>query len=323
MDMSISDNEDRQYLNSVLDMGETEYGGDVNDLSLNEVVFSFMLGSTFKTHYMPVPGIGGFGKVASIVGNDIISSYADTEIKLESTVQNISEAGNNIVVSYEQDGEAYEVTTRAALVTVSLGVLKARKIKFDPPLPASKLETIDKMGFGLLNKCIMYWDTFSDMVWPEDTYWLELITPNDDDSGLFTTFFNPTMLKGRPCLIAWVAGDEAVVLEEKSDDFIFGQVMKNLRSMFPTINDPTTVMITRWGQDENFLGSYSFNQVGRNFFNDASELKEKFGNIWFSGEATNTEGWLGTTVGAWDTGEEAARDMAKSIKGRKPKSWRA
>merc|ERR1712204_103678 len=52
-------------------------------------------------------------------------------------------------------------------------------------------------------------------------------------------------------------------MEEKSDDFILGQVMRNLKSIFPTVNDPTTVMITRWGQDENFLGSYSFNQVGR------------------------------------------------------------
>jgi len=322
MDMSIDDNEDRQYLNSILDLGELGYGGDINDLSLNEVGFSFMLGSVYKTHYMSVPSIGGFGTVASRVANDTISSNADTEIKLESTVKKISEAGNNVVVSYEQDGEMYNVTTRAALVTVSLGVLKARHIEFDPSLPDRKLDTIDGMGFGLLNKCIMYWDSFSDMVWPEDTYWLEVITPDDDDSGLFTAFFNPTTLKGKPCLIAWVAGDEAVNMEEKTDDFILDQVMKNLKSMYPTINDPTTVMITRWGQEVNFLGSYSFNQVDRNFFNDASKLKEKFGNIWFSGEATNTEGWFGTTVGAWNTGEEAGRSMAESIKDRKPKSWR-
>ena len=72
----------------------------------------------------------------------------------------------------------------------------------------------------------------------------------------------------------------------------------------------------------NFLGSYSFNQVGRNFVSDANKLMEKFGNIWFSGDATNTEGWLGTTVGAWDTGELAARDMAESVKDRKLKSSR-
>ena len=322
MDQSITNQEDRQYLNAVLDGGETEYAGDLSDLSLNEVSFSFILGSMFQTHYMPVPGVGGFGEVASRVGNAIISSYEGTEIKLNSSVQKISKAGNNVVVSYEQDGQVREITARAALVTVSLGVLKARKIEFVPSLPASKLDTIDKMGFGLLNKCIMYWDNFSDVVWPEDTYWLEVVTPSDDDSGLFTHFFNPSKLKGRPCLIAWIAGDEAVDMEQKSDDFILDQVMRNLRSMFPTINDPTTVMITRWGQEENFLGSYSFNQVGRNFVNDANNLKEKFGNIWFSGEATNTEGWLGTTIGAWDTGEVAARDMAESIKDRKPKSWR-
>ncbi len=38
------------------------------------------------------------------------------------------------------------------LVTVPLGVLKEGSIKFEPPLPQRKLDSIQRMGFGVLNK---------------------------------------------------------------------------------------------------------------------------------------------------------------------------
>ena len=40
----------------------------------------------------------------------------------------------------------------AVLVTVPLGVLKKGSIAFQPPLPQRKLEAIERMGFGVLNK---------------------------------------------------------------------------------------------------------------------------------------------------------------------------
>ncbi len=33
-----------------------------------------------------------------------------------------------------------------------MGVLKRRKIAFDPPLPTWKTDAIDRLGFGVLNK---------------------------------------------------------------------------------------------------------------------------------------------------------------------------
>ena len=157
-------------------------------------------------------------------------------------------------------------------------------------------------GFGLLNKVVLYWNSEDADVWPQDTSWFELITPEDESSGLWTTFYN-AKAKGVPCLIGWIGGDEAVAMEEQSDEEILEQVMINLRSMWPTITRPDNVFISRWGQEENVLGSYSFNKVGRTYSEDASNLKEPLGNkIWFSGEATNTDEWHATTVGAWDTG---------------------
>lgn len=43
----------------------------------------------------------------------------------------------------------------AVVVTVPLGVLKKRKIAFNPKLPAHKESAIDRLGFGVLNKVTM------------------------------------------------------------------------------------------------------------------------------------------------------------------------
>ena len=56
-----------------------------------------------------------------------------------------------------------KIDADCVVCTVPLGVLRARTINFDPPLPERKSEAIDKLGFGVLNKCAMsfptkFWD---------------------------------------------------------------------------------------------------------------------------------------------------------------------
>ena len=305
-------NEDEQLLNLVLDMGETEYAGETTDISMAETPFWFMEGCSFEAYYLSVPNVG-FGNTAVSFANRIKAN-----IKLNSKVVGINYEDDSVLVTYnDESGTAKKVETRAALITASLGALKAKTITFTPPLPDSKQDAIDNMGFGLLNKAVLYWDSNDAIVWP-DTYWFELVTPDDASSGLWTTWYNPSKLKGRPCLVGWIGGDEAVDMEEWSDEDALDQVMRNLRSMFPAISQPDHVFFTRWGKEEHVRGSYSFNKVGRKFATDAANLKETIDNkVWFAGEATNLDEWHATTVGAWETGEEAAGDMLSTVLKRK------
>ncbi len=166
-----------------------------------------------------------------------------------------------------------------------------------PTLPSWKQEVIDEMGFGLVNKCIMSWDNDEDRVWPLDTLWFLLTTPEDDTSGLWTQFYNPSQFKGKPSLTAWAGGDEAVEEEKKSDDEILATVMENLRSMFPTVRDPDRVIISRWGMEENVRGTYTFPVPGRDLRVDSINLSRRIGRIWSAGEGASN-GWA-TTMGAW------------------------
>ena len=54
-----------------------------------------------------------------------------------------------------------------------------------PRLPDWKQESIDKMGFGVVNKCIMSWNNDDDYVWPRDKFWYLLVTPDDETSGWY------------------------------------------------------------------------------------------------------------------------------------------
>ena len=312
---TVFNNEQRQFLNLYADASlELEFAGEDSSLSLVDIAYTV---NDFKTKYMSIPG-KGFGNIAKSFSKRFAS-----KIKLNAKVTKIDhEHDENVTISYidEQNGIHKQVFARTVLVTVSLGVLKAGSITFTPALPLSKREAIDKMGFGILNKCIMYWENKHDMVWPSDKLWLELITPDDETSGKWTSFFNPSSLKGgSPILVGWVGGRDGIEIEDQSDEEVLEDVMKNLSAMFPSISRPSKVIITRWGKDESTMGSYSFQEVGRKFADDAAVLKENVGNVYFAGEATSENDWQATTVGSWETGEEVGKRLVSYVKDSKEK----
>ena len=255
---------------------------------------------------MSVPGVG-YGNVAA--------RYAlpfSSKIKLGAKVTDIDSQTGEIAVSFTENGTSQQITTKTVLVTASLGVLKAGLIRFAPSLPEWKLEAIERTGFGTMNKAALQWDDQNAVVWPEDE-WMELITPDDASSGQWTTVFNPTQRKGIPTLVAWIGGPDAQAMELQPDDEVVVDVMMNLRAMYPDITDPDRVIVTRWGQEETILGTYSFCKPREDFSYDSSLLKTRVGNVFFAGEHTAGSEWFGSTVGAWQSGEEAAYAMAEEI----------
>ena len=302
-----TDDEYLQFMNLIEDSTEVQSGGTSSQIDVEDVEFFPSPDDEIKSHYMGMPGIG-FGNAAAKYAEPFVD-----KIQLKSRVTEInSDFEDYSLVTYtDEDGTETSVKAKTVLVTVSLGVLKAGSINFVPALPAKKQEAIDNMGFGLVNKCIMTWDNEEDMVWPEDDMWFLLVTPDDETSGQWTRFYNPSKFKGVPTLIGWIGGDDAVEAEKQSTDEVVNNVMKNLREMFPTISDPDNAIITRWGLNENTKGSYSYPEQGRDIFTDAAALQQRLGRIYFAGEATGS-GW-GTVMGAWNTGQVAAEGMVQAL----------
>ena len=298
---------DIQFMDMVLAAaGEVVWTGEASKTSLIGDVIIEAEGP-LHMHYTSVPGVG-YGNTAAkyaapLVANKVLLNSKVTEIDYSNS--------NSAMISFTTNGEEEnKVIAKTVLVTVSLGVLKAGNIKFTPSLPEWKQKVIDGMGFGTMNKCVLTWNDPNAVVWP-DNEWIELMTPKGDDSGNWTTFFNPTEYKGIPILVGFVGGKNARHMESQSDEEVLGDVMKNLKAMFPTITPPDRHVITRWGKEENVLGTYSYKAVGRDYSADSRQLKKTVNNVWFAGEATSS--WYGTTVGAWRSGEAAAVGMLKAL----------
>eukprot|EP00984_Skeletonema_dohrnii_P000514 scaffold169_cov122-Skeletonema_dohrnii-CCMP3373.AAC.2 len=299
---------DGQFLDLVMAASEVDYTGGRDELSI--------FGDTIDEdnsgkHYTSVPGVG-YGNTAAKFAAPVAH-----KVHLKSKVTEIDYSyPNGAIISFTRNGVESKVMAKTVLVTVSLGVLKAGNIKFTPSLPDWKQEVIDGMGFGLLDKCVMQWDNPDAAVWPKEE-WIELITSKGENSGKWTTFFNPTSYKGVPMIVGWAAADNARYMETQTDEEVQSDMMTNLKAMFPSITPPDRYIITRWGSEENVLGTYSFEIIGREFSNDSRLLQKTVENVWFAGEAT-IGFWYGTVNGAFDSGRVAAAGMLEVLSASSP-----
>lgn len=248
------------------------------------------------------------------------------KIETRAVVSKIDYSGssnnNNVMVSYtNRNGSMKNVRARKVLVTVPLGVLKSNSVRFVPTLPSNHRKSIDSIGMGLLNKVYMFWET-ADVFWPSKPEWFNEVKRRDGFE-----FYNPRSLmkgsddNGAPILIGFVAGRDAVALEEKygrddsADEYESAMVrkaMKSLRNMFgKDVPYPKKYMVTKWGSDPFAKGSYSYNKVGMK--KNAREILEEpvENKVYFAGEAITDS--FASTHGAYFSGENTATEIAKSL----------
>ena len=220
-----------------------------------------------------------------------------------------------------EDGDVFEANR--IVLTTPLGVLKNHSVAFEPELPSWKLESIERLGFGTLNKVILvfekaFWDIDQDMVGLLRDARIPGSLNQDDyvqNRGRFYLFWNCVKTSGRPLLIALMAGDAAYQAEFLSDAQIVSEVTQQLARMFNqnSIPYPTETIVTRWGKDRFACGSYSYvgatSQPG-----DYEAMAKPVGNLHFAGEATC--GTHPATVhGAYISGLRAASEIIDELLG--------
>lgn len=115
-----------------------------------------------------------------------------------------------------------------ALCTVPLGVLKKKTISFEPELPARKLEAIERLGFGLLNKVAM---VFPHVFWGEDLDTFGCLNEHSHLRGEFFLFYSYHTVSGAPGLIALVAGEAAQLFEATDPSVLLHRVLTVLRGI--------------------------------------------------------------------------------------------
>ncbi|XVE94606.1 hypothetical protein REPUB_Repub02eG0023000 [Reevesia pubescens] len=231
---------------------------------------------------------GGYSTVVESLGEGLL-------IHLNHVVTNISYSPKDTGIDDNQHRQVKISTSNgsefsgdAVLITVPLGCLKAGAIKFSPPLPKWKHSSIQRLGFGVLNKVIL---EFPEVFWDDTVDYFGVTAEETDSRGHCFMFWNVRKTVGAPVLIAVVAGKAAIDGQNMSSSDHVNHAVIVLRKLFgeASVPDPVASVVTDWGRDPFSHGAYSYVAIGASG-EDYDMLGRPVENcLFFAGEATCKE----------------------------------
>jgi monoamine oxidase len=196
-----------------------------------------------------------------------------------------------------------QFTARHAVVTLPLGVLKAGRVAFDPPLPAAKQQAIGALNMAPAMKLILRFD---------EPFW--------DDEMTFLTAGDPvpvwwTVRPGAPLLTGFVTGPRAARLAAQGSAGVLEQGLAVLEGIFGAAPRRLLAdhLLVDWTADEWARGGYSSVPPGQHGMR--AQLAEPAGALHFAGEATVFANNPATVHGALHSGARAARHIIEQVGG--------
>ena len=256
-----------------------------------------------------------FGKDVAVTNDEIdhvVVTYEDLVKKIAKEFPIDSIILNNPVIKIDYSNNEYvEVLTQSnnifkakkVIVTCSLGILKANKIHFNPPLPQNKQNAIKNIGFGMMNKVILQ---FSEAFWDPNCHSFGIIS----EPIRIPYWLNHLKICGDNVIVGFMAGEFPLQtqVENWSNEKILEYSLELLSSCFPGVKLQDKLIdyyITRWENDEWILGSYSYIHKNTSL-EDFIALNEPIqGKVFFAGEHTSNED-IGYVHGALKSGLNVA-----------------
>jgi monoamine oxidase len=266
----------------------------------------------------------------------------DIPVCLDSPVTKVAYSESGVVV--EAGERRYQASN--ALVTVSVGVLRANRITFEPALPAWKRDAIDHLRMGNMQKVIIPFkkDIFrderpnswvlyeGDLLEEEQRLAEQRQLPAGDGKRRVMAFVIKPL--GTNIAIGFFGGDRARALEEQCKGKENGSGPRSKSGCDDlAINIATTALsriygedavkesiqgneihVTRWSLDETSLGAYSAPVPGH--WDKREVLRRALGagvdgegtkRLFFAGEGAARAIHNGSYPGAYESGVDAAR----------------
>jgi monoamine oxidase len=260
---------------------------------------------------------------------------------LNSPVTEVDYSGDTVKVSVGD--KVFEGST--ALVTVSVGVLKKKRITFKPELPPEKLDAIESLQMGNmqkvivpLNRDIFPKEPMNSWILYEGTLPAEALDfakkqkpplPLVNGTRIVMGFVVKPLNKN--IAIGFFGGDWAKALEKRCDGMerdsgksnpkcddlsiaITKSALANIsgeKNIDEDIQDEG-IQVTRWSLDSTSFGAYSVAQPGQWYQREilAAPVEVKgTKRLFFAGEGTARAIYNGSYPGAFESGLKAARDI--------------
>lgn len=256
-------------------------GVELEQISLEDYVRTGLDGPNL----LPREGVGG-----------LVARLAERlDIRLGHAVRHLRWDGPGVVA----EGDFGQVHAARAIVTVSTGVLAAGGLRFTPELPPATQAAIAGLPMGLLTK--FAFRLRQDVgVAPFHTLRRAVTAAAPRPmSWIFPPF-------GAPLVFGFVGGAHAWELLRQGPAATEAAARADFAAMFGSDAALGEALITRWGDDPLFLGSYSHARPGQHGARAVLATPLSEGRLVFAGEATHSR-FGGTVAGAWLSGEAAAQ----------------
>jgi monoamine oxidase len=239
----------------------------------------------------------------------LVADYRkDVPVKLKTVAKEIKwdKKGVKVVTN---DGT---ISAKACIVTVSTGVLNARKIKFTPDLPDYKYDAFAGITMGTYNHITFLFDKrylFKIGIKYPDTYVYTKIQSNAAPSpkggcGLFN-------ITGSGLCYWDTGGKFSEELEAEGSKAQIDFFLNNLKTTFGSEIDKHVIKAhaTRWGKNPFTLGSYAGAIPGKAHLRKS--LRKSVGKIFFAGEACADA--HATVYGANWSGVRVGKKVGKKV----------
>jgi monoamine oxidase len=199
------------------------------------------------------------------------------------------------------------LTVEKVIITVPLGVLQNKSIRFTPALPNHQ-RAFGQIGFGGVVKVFLL---FREAFWENN-----IPRPLDDVAFIFSDAVIPTWWSQRPArtplLTGWLGGPSASELNHDTESII-NAAIQSLQYIFNCSQQHITREIRDWHiadwvKDPYALGAYAYPTIqtrkAREFL--SQPVKD---TLYFAGEALYNGPAMGTVEAALVNGEEVAKKI--------------
>jgi monoamine oxidase len=205
------------------------------------------------------------------------------------------------VIAHTVSGDSFSAPK--AVVTLPLGVLKARSVAIDPE-PSRTFAAADRMEPGSVRRLVL---VFRTPFWKEKMAHMRF---------LFTDTMKPATYwtqhpSDAPMLIGWLGGPRADAIADPGQ--LPAQALRSLERIFSLPPQSLDAELRNWymhdwPNDPYTLGAYSYVPAGA--LDCSATMAEPVANtLFFAGEHTDTTGHWGTVHGAMRSGLRAVQQI--------------
>jgi polyamine oxidase len=195
------------------------------------------------------------------------------------------------------------------IVAVPLGVLKSRRgIRFDPPLPPGKVASIERVGFGHIEKVAM---RFDDAFWADASH-THILNISSRPQFRLPLWVDVDRISGEPALVAFSGGSDARRIQALGARGALKVTLARLSEILGfAVPPPRAWQVTNWGGDRFTEGGYTATALGASP-DDFDVLAEPVdGRVLFCGEHTHRHRYAHAD-GAMSTGIREAKRVLQS-----------